>query len=363
VDKLGVKFFMKILISGPNGFVGKKVCERLIAADLDVRGALRKAAPLTDGCESTVVGNIDASTDWSLALTGIDGVVHLAARVHIMNDTAADPMAAFREVNVDGTRRLAEEAAKAGVKRFVFISSIKVNGEATKSPVEDSRRSSLSLGHRDAQGSATGNNTSEERLDSKFQLVASSAFSERDQPNPEDHYGQSKYEAELVLREIEASTGMEVVILRPPLLYGPGVKANFLKLIQLVDKGLPLPLGEVKNKRSLLSLSNFSDVISKCATDARAGGQTFTVCDCDDVSSGELVERIAKALGKSPRLLPVPEWLMKFAGKLTGKSEQVQRLCSSLQVDSSHVRETLDWNPPVTMDEELLRVAEWYRSL
>jgi nucleoside-diphosphate-sugar epimerase len=156
---------------------------------------------------------------------------------------------------------------------------------------------------------------------------------------------------------------MEVVILRPPLLYGPGVKANFLKLIQWVDKGIPLPLGGVKNKRSLLGLSNFSDVISRCLIDPRAGGQTFTVCDGDDVSSGELVERVAKALGKAPRLLSVPEWLMKCAGKLTRKSEQVQRLCSSLQVDSSHVRERLDWKPPVTMDEELGKVARWYRSL
>lgn len=156
---------------------------------------------------------------------------------------------------------------------------------------------------------------------------------------------------------------MEVVILRPPLLYGPGVKANFLKLIQLVDKGIPLPLGGIQNKRSLLSLTNFADVISKCVTDPMAGGQTFTVCDGDDVSSGELVERVAKALGKAPRLLPVPEWLMKLIGKLTRKSAQVQRLCSSLQVDSSHVGKILNWKPPVTMDEELRKVAKWYESL
>jgi len=347
---------MKILISGPNGFVGKKVCERLIGDGLHVRGAQRNSTPLPDGCESAIVGNIDASTDWSLALTGIDAVVHLAARVHIMNETSAHPMAAFREVNVHGTRRLAVEAAKSGVKRFVFISSIKVNGEAT---LQSSDR-------RSEYGSPTSE-VSSERPRTKNQELStknlSAAFSERDQASPEDPYGQSKYEAELVLREIEAATGMEVVILRPPLLYGPGVKANFLKLIQWVDKGIPLPLGGVKNKRSLLSLTNFADVISKCLTDPRAGGQTFTVCDGDDVSSGELVERIAKALGKSPRLLPVPEWLMKFAGKLTGKSEQVERLCSSLQVDSSHVRERLDWQPPVTMDDELSRVAEWYRSL
>jgi nucleoside-diphosphate-sugar epimerase len=346
---------MKILITGPRGFVGRAVCEKFLSDGFTVRGAQRQASPLIAGCEAAVVGNIDASTDWSLALTDIDAVVHLAARVHIMNETAEDPMAAFREVNVDGTRRLAEEAAKAGVKRFVFISSIKVNGESTLQ----------SRDRRSEDGSQT-TEASNERPGTKSRGLSarnlSAAFSERDAPHPEDPYGRSKYEAELVLREIEASTGMEVVILRPPLLYGPGVKANFLKLIQLVDKGLPLPLGGVRNKRSLLSLSNFSDVISKCVTDPRAGGQTFTVCDGDDVSSGELVERIAKALGKNPRLLPVPVWLMKLAGILTGKSTQVQRLCSSLQVDSSHVRKTLDWTPVVTMDEELEKVVKWFYS-
>ena len=347
---------MKVLVTGPSGFVGRKVCQRLLADEINVRGALRKTSPLADGCESVVVGYINGSTDWSNALNGVDAVVHLAARVHMMDDTAADPLAAFREVNVDGTGRLAEEAAKAGVKRFVFISSIKVMGEATLQ--SNDRRSEV--GSQTSEGSGEKRRTKNQGVSPKN---SSAGFSESDQPCPQDPYGQSKYEAEVALRKIEASTGMEVVILRPPLLYGPGVKANLLKLIHWVDKGIPLPLGGIQNKRSLLSLTSFADVISKCLIDPSAGGQTFTVCDGDDVSSGELVERVAKAFGKAPRLLPVPEWLMKCAGKLTGKSEQVQRLCSSLQVDSSHVRERLDWKPPVTMDEELGKVARWYRSL
>lgn len=315
---------MKVLVTGPDGFVGNAVCSQLLAKGRQVRGAQWKAALLTESCESVIVGNIDSRTEWGLALENIDAVVHLAARVHIMDDTAEDPLKAFREVNVAGTRHLAEAAAKAGVKRFVFISSIKVNGESTS---------------------------------------GRSAYSEKDDPAPEDPYGISKYEAEIALREIEAESGMEVVILRPPLLYGPSVKANFLKLIQFVDKGIPLPLGGIHNKRSLLSLTNFSDLISQCIEAPAAGGKTFLVSDGDDVSSPELVCRIAKALGKSSRLLPLPENIMKLAGKLTGKSEQVQRLCSSLQIDSSNVRKTLDWQPPCTMEQELEMVAKWFESL
>ncbi len=342
----------KVLVTGSTGFLGQAVCAQLEADGFEVRGALRFAVggqssedrgqiELPSGInhqrslpEFTVVGDINGLTDWAEALESVDVVVHLAARVHIMDDTAQDPLAAFREVNVEGTRRLAEAAVNAGVKRFVFVSSIKVNGEQTAA------RSALECG-----GSGTA-----------------LAFSERDKPAPEDPYGQSKYEAEQVLREIEAATGMEVVILRPPLLYGPGVKANFLKLIRIVDKGIPLPLGGIDNQRSLLGLTNFADLIVTCITDARAAGQTFTVCDGEDVSSAELVRRIAKALGRKPRLLPVPEGLMRLAGTCTGKTAQVQRLCSSLRIDSSHVCQTLDWNPPCTMEEELSRTAKFFRG-
>ena len=341
----------QILVTGPDGFVGSAVCSKLLIDGLQCRGAQWKSAPLSEGCESVVVGDINADTDWSTALEGIDAVVHLAARVHIMDDTAEDPLAAFREVNVEGTRRLAEEAAKAGVKRFVFISSIKVNGEET-----GGRKSACppKLEERRRKVSDRG---SEDRAKN-----CSAAFSEGDTPNPEDPYGISKYEAEVALRKIEAETGMEVVILRPPLLYGPGVKANFLKLIQLVNKGIPLPLGRIRNKRSLLGLTNFADLISRCVTDDRAAGETFTACDGDDVSSGELVRRIAVALGKKSHLLPVPEGLMQLAGKLTGKGDHVQRLCSSLQIDSTHVRTILDWAPPFTMKQELEKIAFWYND-
>lgn len=342
---------MKILVTGPDGFVGSAVCTKLISDDLHVRGALRtessvnRESVMVNGMESLVVGDIDAHTEWSTALDGIEAVVHLAARVHIMDDSAEDPLTAFREVNVAGTRRLAEEAAKAGVKRFVFVSSIKVNGEATE-----------------ATSSPVNGESTASPVNGESVIVNCTAFSECDTPAPQDPYGVSKMEAEQVLRKIEAETGMEVVILRPPLLYGPGVKANFLKLIQLADKGIPLPLGGIKNKRSLLSLTNFADLISRCVTDPRAAGETFTVCDGDDVSSAELVRRIAQALDKKPRLLPIPEGWMRLAGKLTGKSAQVDRLCGSLVIDSSHVCKTLDWQPPCTMQAELARVAAWYRK-
>ena len=374
---------MKILVTGSNGFLGSAVCAQMLASGLRVRGTQRTAMKqrsevgdqrseartavgaqiseagdlqtissklptasepqaITNDQSSThpeivVVGNIDANTDWTAALEGVDAVVHLAARVHVMDDTAEDPLVAFRTVNVEGTRRLAESAAKAGVRRFVFISSIKVNGESTEVRGQES----------------------DVRNRGQSDILM---FSESDTPAPADPYGISKWEAEVALRKIEAESGMEVVILRPPLLYGPGVKANFLKLIRLVNKGIPLPLGGIRNQRSLLSLTNFADLISKCVTDNRAAGHTFLVSDGDDVSSGELVARIAIALGKKPRLLPVPEGLMVLAGKLTGMSAQVDRLCGSLQIDSTYVRKSLDWTPPVSMAQELARVAEWYQK-
>jgi nucleoside-diphosphate-sugar epimerase len=303
--------------------VGTAVCSTLQEHGVLVRGAQWKAVPLVEGCESVVVGDINAQTEWSAALEQVDVVVHLAARVHIMDDPSADPLEAFRSVNVEGTRRLAQAAASAGVKRFVFISSIKVNGEET------------------AKGDA--------------------AFSEKDEPAPVDPYGISKWEAEKVLREIEAKSDLEVVVLRPPLLYGPGVKANFLKLIQWVDKGIPLPLGGIQNQRSLLGLTNFADLILQCCIADQAAGHTFLVSDGDDVSSGELVKRIAKALGKSPRLVSIPESAMKFAGGILGKSAQIQRLCSSLRIDSSNAQTTLHWQPPCTMDEELSCVTVWFK--
>lgn len=321
-----------ILVTGPEGFVGMQLCRELLRRGNSILGAKRgtKAYDLPH-FHTIDVGDIGPATDWTSALAGVDAVVHLAARVHMMQDTAADPLAEFRKVNVEGTRRLAEASAQAGVKRFVFLSSVKVNGEST-----------------DPSSTCIGRG---ERL-----------FTEADAPQPEDAYSVSKWEAEKVLREIEQRTGIEVVIIRSPLIYGPGVKANFLKLIQLIEHGMPLPFGGIRNQRSLLSLTNLVELLCCCLEHPKVAGETFLMSDGDDVSTPELVRRIAQALGKPARLLPVPEWVMKLGGTMTGKSNQVKRLCSSLQVDSSKIRRVLGWAPPCSMAEELARVAAWYNG-
>ncbi len=323
-------FNLTLLITGPDGFVGTQVCRELLRRGNCVIGALWKAAPLPTGCESVIVGNIGPDTDWTMALAGVNAVVHLAARVHIMDDMAVDPLAEYRRVNVEGTRCLAEAAVEAGVKRFLFLSSVKVNGERTV------------LRGRMSEGGP---------------------FTEMDEARPEDPYSLSKWEAEQILREIEQRTGMAVTILRSPLIYGPGVKANFLKLVQLVNRGVPLPFCCIRNQRSFLSITNLVDLICCCLEHPKAAGETFLVSDGEDVSTPELVLRIAEALGKKPRLLPIPEWMMKVSGAVIGKSAHVNRLCGSLQIDSSKVRRVLDWTPPCTMSEELARVAEWWRAV
>jgi len=262
------------------------------------------------------VGEIVGTTDFSEALAGITTVVHLAARAHIMRDTAADPLTAFRAVNVEGTLNLARQAVESGVKRFVFVSSIKVNGEATK------------LGM---------------------------PFSADDMPAPLDPYGVSKMEAEQGLRQIAAETGMEVVIIRPPLVYGPGVKANFAALMRAVQRGWPLPLGAVHNQRSLVALDNLVDFIVTCLSHPQAANQTFLVSDGHDLSTTELVRGLARAAGVPARLLPVPVWALQAGASLLGKGDVVQRLCGNLQVDISKASNLLGWVPPVSVDEGLRR--------
>ncbi len=327
-----------ILVTGSDGFVGSQLCRELLQRGYAVLGTRWTGAEghaetgketyqqRTNGEEThhlhTIsIRDIGPETDWASALVGIDAVVHLAARVHMIHDKAADPLAEFRRINVEGTRRLADAAAQAGIKRFVFLSSVKVNGAMTEKD--------------------------------------EGPFTETDPPQPEDAYGLSKWEAEQVLREIEQRTGIEVVIIRPPLIYGPTVKANFLNLIQLIERGIPLPLGGIRNQRSFLSLTNLVALLCCCLEHSAAAGETFLVSDGDDVSTPELVRRIATALGKPARLLSVPEWLMRLGGTVTGKSEQVKRLCGSLQIDSSKVRRMLGWAPPASMAEELALVAAW----
>lgn len=249
-------------------------------------------------------------------MSGISTIIHLAARVHVMHDTAADPLAAFREVNVDTTLQLASQAAAAGVRRFVFVSSVKVNGEST----------------------AIGR-----------------AFAETDAPAPQDAYALSKWEAEQGLRQIAASTGMEVVIIRPPLVYGPGVKANFAALMRAVQRGVPLPLGAVRNLRSLVGLDNLVDFIITCAHHPAAANQTFLVSDGADISTPDLVRAMARAAARPARLLSVPVGVLASLASLLGKRAAVDRLCSSLQLDISKAHELLQWTPPVTLEEGLRR--------
>jgi nucleoside-diphosphate-sugar epimerase len=265
------------------------------------------------------VGDIDQHTDWSAALKNQQVVVHTAARAHIMDDQAEEPLAAFREVNVAGTLNLARQAAGAGIRRFVFISSIKVNGEQT---------------------------------------APGSCFMAEDSPAPEDPYGISKLEAEQGLQQIALETGMEVVIIRPPLVYGPGVKGNFASMIKLVEKGLPLPFGAIDNRRSLVGLDNLVDLIITCIDHPNAANQVFLVSDGEDLSTSGLLRRVAKAMGKPSRLISVPAGLLQLGATVLGKKAVGQRLLGSLQVDISATRERLDWTPPVSVDEGLRRCFE-----
>ncbi len=267
------------------------------------------------------VGDLEANTDWSVALIGVSSVVHTAARVHVMKDQSINPLAEFRRVNVAGTLNLAQQAAAAGVKRFVFISSIKVNGEQTQK---------------------------------------GRPFTEKDVAYPLDLYGISKYEAEEGLFRVAKETGMEVVIIRPVLVYGPDVKGNFLSMMHWLHKGIPLPLGAINNARSLVALDNLVDLIITCLHHPAAANQTFLVSDGEDISTTQLLQYAASAMGVSSRLMPVPALIIQVAAKLLGKGEVAQRLCGNLQVDISKARQLLGWVPPISVKEGLRRAVEGY---
>ena len=311
---------MKALVTGASGFVGNATCARLVAQGMDVIGTVRHppTRPLL-GVDYRIVGDLDANTDWRDALTGVDTIVHCAARVHVMQETAVDPLVAFRTANVAGTEQLARQAAAAGIRRFIFLSSVKVNGEGG--------------------------------------LVA---YRETDLPAPKDVYGTSKHEAELGLREIKAETGMELVVVRPTLIYGPGVKANFQALMRALMRGIPLPLGAIHNRRSLLALDNVVDLIVTCIKHPAAANETFLVSDGEDLSTTELIRRLARAIGRPARLIPMPTTVLMAGATLLGKREVAKRLCGTLQVDITKAREVLGWTPPVSVDEELRRTAVHY---
>ncbi|WP_076593873.1 UDP-glucose 4-epimerase family protein [Herminiimonas arsenitoxidans] len=306
----------QILVTGANGFVGRSLCAALRARGIPFVPAVRKKSR----DDEVAIGDLNADTDWGMALHGCGAVIHLAARVHVMNDTSSDPLTSFRAVNVEATLSLAQQAIAAGVKRFVFVSSVKVNGEQT--------------------------------TDHPF-----TAF---DMPAPMDPYGQSKWEAEIALKKLAQATGLEVVIVRPPLVYGPGVRANFERLMQLVKIGLPLPLGAINNRRSMVAVDNLHDLLILCVRHPAATGQTFMVSDDHDVSVSELLRMLAQAMRKRSMLLPVSAALLGGMAALMGKSEVANRLLGSLQVDIKHTKTTLQWHPPLSMDLALKNTVAAY---
>lgn len=311
----------RALVTGASGFVGQALCEEMFREGWQVVAAVRSFCQLPPGVELATVTAIDGETNWTDALLGVDIVIHLAARVHVMNDEATNPLTEFRVVNVDGTVNLAHQAARAGVRRFIYLSSVKVNGEQT---------------------------------------LPGRPFTEQDMPAPLDPYSISKLEAEEGLRKISQQAGMEMVIIRPPLVYGPSVKANFLKMLRWLHKGVPLPFGAINNRRSLVGLDNLIGLIITCIDHPVAVNQTFLVSDGEDLSTTDLIKRMGEALGKPARLIPVPQKIIETGLKCLGRGDVAQRLCGSLQVDISKAWNLLGWKPVVTMDEALRKTAKAY---
>jgi nucleoside-diphosphate-sugar epimerase len=308
----------RILVTGANGFVGRPLCAELLKREYPVKAAVRRPDALNTAEQTVVAGQIDDRTDWTQALFDVDVVIHLAARVHVMKEVAADPLTEFRKVNVQGSEHLARQAADAGVKRLVYVSSVKVNGEETSGQ----RR-----------------------------------YTEQDEPMPQDPYGVSKWEAEQALHRVAAETGLEVVIVRPPLVYGLNVKGNFAQMLKVLRYGMPLPLASVHNQRSLVYVGNLVDALILCAAHPAAAGQTYLVSDGEDISTPELLRRLGAAIGQPARLLSCPTGLLKLAGRLVGRSDRIDRLLGSLQVDSGKIRSELNWTPPYPLQQSLCATA------
>jgi len=314
---------MRFLVTGANGFVGQYLRAELLRRGQSVRSAIRAERASDGHIDVAVIGAMNSETNWSDALHEVDVVIHLAARVHIMKDEAIDPLAEFLKVNLQGTANLASQAAAAGVKRFVYVSSIKVNGEQT----------------------------------GEMQ-----PFVESGQPEPQDAYAISKWEAERALHALSEKTDMEMVIVRPPLVYGPGVKGNFASLLAAVQKGIPLPLSGINNKRSLIYVGNLADALIACATHPAAARKTYLVCDGEDVSITGLVQQMAICSGVPARLFPMPQKWLRGLGKLFGKSESIERIIGSLCVSNHLICKELNWKPVFTLQQGLKATALWHKK-
>lgn len=314
----------RVIVSGANGFVGRALCGALIDAGREVTALVRHADGCADGVQVWVHDKTDfagLADAWPSSLRA-DCIVHLAARVHVMRDTAADPLAAFRATNVEGTLRVAHAAHRNGVRRMVFVSSVKALAETDRGvPLRES-----------------------------------------DAPQPEDAYGRSKCEAEQALRQFGEQAGLEIVIVRPPLVYGPGVRANFLHLMQAIARGIPLPLGAIEARRSLVYVDNLAHALVLCVSDPRAAFGCFHVADGDDLTVAELARAIGEHVGRPARLVAVPAAWLRAAGRLAGRSAQVDRLVGSLRLDTTRMRTELGWQPPYSIDDGLASTASWYRS-
>ena len=313
---------MKVLVTGGSGFIGRALIPQLNMAGHDIIVSSRDEGIVLPGATIGPVGELGPETDWSAALEGVEAVIHLAARVHVMNETATDPVAENRRINTEGTARLARQAAESGVKHFIFLSTIKVNGEAT----------------------------------------GPNPFHAADRPAPQDPYAIAKLEAEQVLLGIADKSAMRADIIRPPLVYGPGVRGNFASLLGLCARGLPLPLASIDNRRSLIYVGNLVSLIGHILDHPKAGGGIYLARDGEDVSTPELIKRVSAALGVTPRIFSFPQFLLAIAGALVGKSDAVSRLTESLVVDDNKTRSDLDWTPPFSMVQGLQETADWFKN-
>ena len=321
-----MEVILRVLITGASGFVGSPLVNYLASLGHELVALTRSTSSVkpheSELVKLSAIGDIDGSTNWSPYLVGVESIVHLANRAHVMNEQVSDPLSLYRAINTDGTLHLARQAVAAGVKRFIFISSIKVNGELTK---------------------------------------PGQPFTADDVSVPLDPYGLSKYEAELGLRQIAQETGLEVVVIRPPLIYGPGVKANFLKMMRWVERGIPLPLGSIHNQRSLVGIDNFLNFISLCLTHPKAAGKTFLVSDDHDLSTTELLKGIARSMGQSSKLLAIPQGILEGVLGILGQRRIAERLCGSLQLDIQPTKDQLGWRPPYSFEDQMRKTIEAYR--